>query len=143
MWNVDGYMKRLYGMLAIAPMLMLASCDMGERPVLGALAVDSVTCNAIYCHVDVVQGMPDDYYVFSYGTTQHGAEKSSADKVKGVYEASILRGVIIGLRANTTYYIRACAMNSSGRTYTSTISVQTLPRVPLLDDNDYPTIDYN
>ena len=140
MWSVDKYMRGMCGGLIVASALLLTACDKGVSPVLGELVCDSVTCNAAFCHVEVVEGVPDDY-TFYYATTKSGAEKNSAASVKGTYSESIVYGVVDGLPPNTTYHIRVCAMNGHGRANTETIEVKTAARVPVLDDNNYPTID--
>lgn len=133
-------MKCVCGVLAAVSALLFTACDEGERPVLGELVVDSVGSDAVYCHVAVMEGTPVDY-AFCYATTKSGVEKSDAASVRGEYGDAALSAVVSDLKPNTTYYIRAYAMNFYGRTYTETVSVRTLPRVPTMDDNDYPTID--
>ena len=69
------------------------------------------------------------------------AEKNRAENVKGVYDGAVVNATIENLKPNTTYYIRACAMNGFGRTSTETVSAKTPPRIPAMDDNNFPTID--
>lgn len=139
MFAVDDMMKRLLGAIFVLPLLLLFSCDVEEKTQLGTLVVEHVTHDAISCHVEVVSGEVIDYG-FYYATTKEAAEKSGAPKEKGTRSAGTLRATIGGLKTNTTYYIRAYGMNSSGRTYTETISVKTPSRIPSADDNGYPTI---
>ena len=120
--------------------VLFVACEKGEQPVLGGFVIDSMTYNTVYCHVEVIEGEPDDC-VFYYATSKKEAEKNNAANVKGVCDGTICNGTIGDLNPNTTYYIRACAMNSYGRTYTTTISTKTPPRIPAIEDNDYPTID--
>ena len=119
--------------------LLLTACNKGERPVLGDLVIDSVTCDAIHCHAEVIDHIPD-YCAFCYGTTQSEAEKkhSKNNQVTGTCSATLIKGTVDKLKPNTTYYIRAYAMNSNGRTYTETIATTTLPSVPAMDDNLFP-----
>lgn len=133
-------MRSVCALLAVVLSLLFAACGEGVRPVLGELVVDSVTGDAIHCHVEVVDGVPDDY-AFYYATTKSEVEKNNASRVRGTWDAAVLSAGIEGLRPNTTYYIRAYAMNLYGRVYTATISTRTLPREPMMDDNEYPTID--
>jgi len=140
MWSVDKYMKGICRLLAVALPLLFTACGEGVRPVLGELVVDSVTSDAVHCHVEVLDGVPDGY-AFYYATTKSEVEKGNAAWVRGTYDAAVLSAGIEGLRPNTTYYIRAYAINLYGRTYTATIATRTLPRIPMMDDNDYPTIE--
>lgn len=136
---VDNIMKRLLGTIFVLPMLFLLSCESEEKPQLGTLIIEHVTHDAISCQVKVVSGEVIDYG-FYYSTTKDTAEKSGAPKEKGTYNGGTLNATISGLKANTTYYIRAYGMNSSGRTYTETLSVKTTSRAPEVGDNDYPTM---
>lgn len=141
MWSVDETMKRIYRMwMAVSFIMLFVACEEGEQTVLGELKIDSTTCNTISCHVEVVEGMPDEC-LFYYATTKKAAEKNRADYVKGVYDGAVVNGTIDKLKPNTTYYIRACAINGFGRTSTETVSTKTPPRVPAMGDNNYPTID--
>ena len=140
MWNVDRYVKITCGILAMAANLLITACSKGESPILSELIIDGVTHEAIHCHVDISEGKVDDH-AFFYATTKMDVEKSSANKEKGTHSATNLEATISGLNPNTTYYLRAYAINNHGRTYTATISTRTLPRVPTLEDNDYPIID--
>ena len=140
MWYANRCIKITCGILVIASNLLMTSCSKGEGPVLSELTIDSITHNTIHCHVDVINGNVDDH-AFFYATTKKNAENSNADSEKGVYNATTLGATIKGLESNTTYYLRAYAINNYGRTYTTTISTRTLPRVPAIEDNNYPTID--
>lgn len=140
MWGVDAYMKRLRGVCVTVVAVLLASCEQGRPPVLGELIIDSVTFDKVCCHVAVINGMPLEV-AFNYGTTKNAAEKNYASKVKGTYDGTTICGEIGELKPNTTYYIRAYAMNSNGRTYTPTVSVKTLSKVPSIDDNEHPKVD--
>ena len=137
MFAVDNIMKRLLGAIFALPLLL--SCEVEEKPQLGELVVDRVTCDSVYCYVEVESGEVSDYG-FHYATTKSEAEKSGAPKETGTYSGATLSAAIGGLKGNTLYYIRAYGMNSSGRTYTETISVRTSSRIPTVGDNDYPTM---
>lgn len=136
---VDNIMKRLLAAIFALPLLLLFSCESEEEPQLGALIIEHVTHDAISCQVEVVSGEVIDYG-FYYATTKEAAEKSGAPKEKGTRSGGVLKATIGELKANTTYYIRAYGMNSGGRTYTETLSVKTTSRTPMVDDNDYPTM---
>lgn len=140
MWIVDRGMKFRFGVLVAVSVMLFTACEKGERPVLGELVVDSVAFDAIYCHVDVAEGAPDDY-AFYYATTKGVVESNKATYVEGDYREGMLCAAIEGLKPNTVYYIRAYAMNSNGRTYTETISEKTQARFPEMDDNDFPAVD--
>ncbi len=139
MFTVDGITKRLLGAIFVLPLLLLFSCEREEKPRLGTLIIEHVTHDAISCQVEVLGGEVIDYG-FYHATTKEAAEKSGAPKEKGTRSGGVLKATIGGLKANTTYYIRAYGMNSSGRTYTETLSVKTTSRTPMVDDNDYPTM---
>lgn len=128
-------------MWMVVPFMMLfTACEEEAQTVLGELKVEPTTCNTISCQVEVVDGMPDEC-LFYYATTKKAAEKNKAENVKGVYDGAVVNATIENLKPNTTYYIRACAMNGFGRTSTETVSAKTPPRIPAMDDNNYPTID--
>lgn len=139
MFAVETIMKRLQFVLFALSLPLLFSCETEEKPQLGELTIERVTCDSVCCYVEVVSGDVSDYG-FYYATTKSAAEKSGAPKEKGAYSDGTLRAEIGGLKGNTTYYIRAYGMNSSGRTYTETISVLTSSRIPTMGDNDYPSM---
>ena len=126
--------------LALAAWLMVA-CDVEEVITLGPLKIDEVTGDAIHCSVEVSGEMPFDCG-FCYATTKIGAESLTASKVKGTFGLRDITGVIDGLAANTTYFVRGYAMTMRGRIYTETLSVKTTLRTPQINDNVYPDIDY-
>ena len=140
MWDVNWRVKITCCILAIVSNLLMTSCNKGEAPVLSELKIDSITHNSIHCHVDVINGNIDDH-AFYYATTKNNAENSNAISEKGFHNEKTLEATIKGLESNTTYYLRAYAINNYGRTYTTTISTRTLPRVPTIEDNNYPSID--
>ena len=70
-------------------------------------------------------------------------KKKIAESIDGImYGVEEFSGIIEDLRPNTTYYIRAYAMNFSGRTYSEIVAVKTLTRTPESNDNVYPDIDF-
>ena len=119
--------------------LFLVACSTEEPPTLGTLIINSVSSDAIRCSVAVIGADPVDYG-FYYATSKSEAEKATANKVKGTYDSSNINGSIERLTPNTVYYIRAYAMNVSGRAYTKTIEVRTMTRAPESNDNKYPNI---
>lgn len=135
----DNIMKRLLVPIFALPLLFLFSCEGEEKPQLGTLIIEHVTHDAISCQVEVLGGEVVDYG-FYYATTKEAAERSGAPKERGTQSGGVLKATIGGLKANTTYYIRAYGMNSGGRTSTETRSVKTTSRTPMVDDNDYPTM---
>ena len=140
MWSVDEIKKWTCGLWMAVSVILFAACEKGEQPLLGELVIDGMTYNTVYCHVEVIGGEPDEC-TFYYATSKKEAEKNKTSKVKGVFDGSVYNGTLGDLNPNTTYYIRACAINSNGRTNTTTVSTKTPPRVPAIGDNDYPTID--
>lgn len=139
MFAVDNIMKRFLGIIFALPFLFLFSCEVEEKPQLGELVIDRVTCDSVYCSVEVVSGDISEFG-FHYATTKSAAEMSNAHKETGTFNGEILSAAIGGLQGNTLYYIRAYGMNSSGRTYTETISVRTSSRIPTMGDNDFPSM---
>ena len=125
--------------LALAAWLMVA-CDVEEVITLGPLKIDEVTGDAIHCSVEVSGEMPFDCG-FCYATTKIGAESLTASKVKGTYGLRDITGVIDGLAANTTYFVRGYAMTTRGWIYSDIVSVKTTTRPPQSNDNKYPDID--
>lgn len=140
MWGIDNYMKNLCRACVAVMAMLIVSCAQKVPPVLGELMIDSVTSDKVCCHVEVNgEGILD--VAFNYATTKSAAEKNHASKVQGTYDVTTINGEIGGLKPNTTYYIRAYAMNSYGRTYTEIVSVKTMPQIPAMDDNEHPTVD--
>lgn len=138
MWYVNR-IKKIWALQFLLATLFLVACNTEEPPTLGTLIVNDVTSDVIQCCVAVSDATPDDYG-FYYATSKSEAEKATANKVKGTYNSNYINGSIERLTPNTVYYIRAYAMNVSGRVYTKTIEVRTLPRTPQSNDNKYPDI---
>ena len=132
MWNVD----KIKQQIRILPFMFLAlslfACDIEEPLALGTLTVTDITASSIHCSVSINNQMPS-ICGFYYSTSKSDVEKKIADSINGIIE---------GLKPNTTYYIRAHAMNFSGKTYTEVVAVKTLTRTPESDDNIYPDIDF-
>ena len=142
MWIVDKIKLQILRLSIIFAAMALFSCKAEEQTLtLGPLVVDNITSDAIHCSVEVTGGIPIDYG-FYYATSKAEAEKITAKKVKGIYDFIQFNASLEGLESNTTYYIRAYAMNMRGRVYTETIEVKTLTRMPEANDNQYPDIDF-
>lgn len=142
MWNVD----KIKQQIRILPFMFLAlslfACDIEEPLALGTLTVTDVTASSIHCSVSINNQMPS-VCGFYYSTSKSDVEKKIADSINGImYGVEEFSGIIEGLKPNTTYYIRAHAMNFSGKTYTEVVAVKTLTRTPESDDNIYPDIDF-
>ncbi len=141
MWNVDGMLRKTRECLSFLMLAMsLLACDVEEPLTLGELVVDTVTSDAIYCHVDIDGTAPDDCG-FYYATSVDEVGRNGTGKVKGTYGLRAFSGVIEGLEPYTTYYIMAYAMNARGREYTNTIAVKTTYCLPEPDDNAYPDVE--
>ncbi|MBR4312101.1 MAG: fibronectin type III domain-containing protein [Bacteroidaceae bacterium] len=142
MWIVDKIKLQILRLPIIVAAMALLSCEAEEQTLtLGPLVVDSTTSDAIHCSVEVAGGIPIDYG-FYYATSKDAAEKITAPKVKGTYDLIQVNASLEGLESNTTYYIRAYAMNMRGRVYTETIEAKTLTRMPEANDNQYPDIEF-
>lgn len=127
------------------PFMLMAlsfhACDIEEPLALGTLMVTDITGNSIHCSVSINSQMPS-ICGFYYSTSKSDVEKNIADNISGImYGVDEFGGIIEGLQPNTTYYIKAHAMNFSGRAYTEIVAVKTLTRTPESDDNIYPGID--
>lgn len=132
-------MKKLLFPLLASILLTVTSCDTEVAPVLTATIADSIAANTIYCHTTVLEGSVEDCG-FYYGTSKSSVTGGKAEKVQAIHSASVINGVITGLKPNTTYYIMGYAMNEKGQAATEVISVKTLERTPEADDNGYPGI---
>ncbi len=142
MWTVDRIKQQILRLPIMLAAMTLFSCEIEEQPlILGPLVVEGTTSDAIHCSVEVIGGIPIDYG-FYYATSTDKVEKLTANKIKGTYDFTNINGNFEGLKANTTYYIRAYAMNMRGRIYTETIEAKTLPRMPEANDNQYPDIEF-
>lgn len=142
MWNVD----KIKQQIRILPFMFMAlsffACDLEEPLALGTLTVTDVTASSIYCSVSINNQMPS-VCGFYYSTSKNDVEKKIAESINGImYGVEEFSGIIEDLRPNTTYYIRAYAMNFSGRTYSEIVAVKTLTRTPESNDNVYPDIDF-
>lgn len=140
MWNVKRIIQRIRLVPFTLVAILLCSCEVDESLTLEALVIDNVTANTIDCSVTISgTSIPIDCG-FYYGTSKNDVEKWGAEKAKGLFLIDRFSGTIENLNPNTTYYIRAYAMNIRGREHTETLEVKTLTRAPEYNDNNYPGI---
>ncbi len=132
-------MKKILFPILTTILLTITSCDTEVPPVLTATIADSVNVDAIYCHTTVIEGSVEDCG-FYYGTSKNSVTNGKGEKVQATHSASVINGVITGLKPNTTYYIKGYAMNEKGQGDTEVVMVKTLERSPEADDNGYPGI---
>lgn len=132
-------MKKIVYPFLVGLLLCVASCESGESPVLGTVVVDGATAETITCHVEVVSGEIIECG-FYYGTSKSNVSKGKSDKVAAVYDMGAIHGEITGLTPNKEYYIMAYGMNEVGKGESEVLKVQTLPLVPGVDDNEYPSL---
>ena len=141
MWSVDKIKKQIRILPFIFMALSFYACDVEEPLTLGTLTITDVTASSIHCSVSISNQMPS-VCGFYFSTSKSDVEKKIADNINGImYGVEEFSGIIEGLQPNTTYYIRAHAMNFSGRAYTEVVAVKTLTRTPESNDNIYPDID--
>ena len=141
MWSVDKIKKQIRILPFIFMALSFYACDVEEPLTLGTLTITDVTASSIHCSVSISNQMPSVCGLY-FSTSKSDVEKKIADNINGImYGVEEFSGIIEGLQPNTTYYIRAHAMNFSGRAYTEVVAVKTLTRTPESNDNIYPDID--
>lgn len=132
-------MKKILFPLISVILLTMSSCSTEVPPVLTATIADSITVDAVYCHTTVTEGSVEDCG-FYYGTSKSSVNNGKSEKVQATHSASVISGVITGLKPNTTYYIKGYAMNEKGQGSTEMITVKTLTRSPEAGDNLHPGI---
>lgn len=140
MWNINN-MLRILSLSSLFSILLLTSCNREEPLIVEPLTTTNVTSDAIHCQAGVSGATPDDCG-FYYSTSENEVEEKKANKIQGTCTSTEISGIIGNLKPNTTYYIKAYAMNSRGMVYTETIKAKTLTRMPEASDNQYPDIDF-
>lgn len=140
MWNVNRIRQHVCLLPVMLATILLSACSLEESLTLGALVISEVTDNAVHCSVAVDGAIPIDCG-FYYATSKEEVQKNSAKRVRGTCILSEINGTIEGLSPNTTYHIRAYAMNIRGKVYTETVEVKTSTRLPDSSDNEYPGIE--
>ena len=131
------HMKRI--ILSLFVVSLLVACEQEAAPLLGTLsvAVDASNPEVLSCSVEVIEGDVADCG-FYYGTSKNSVSNGKSDKVAGTYVGTTIQGEITKLIANTTYFIRAYAMNEKGQTFTEVVQVKTAASKPGADDNLHP-----
>lgn len=132
-------MKKFLFSLFVASLFV--ACESDVAPVLGTLSVviDENTPDIIACSVEVVEGSVADCG-FYYGTSKNSVSTGKATKAVGTYDGSAVRGELEGLTPNTTYYIKAYAINEKGMANSEIVQVKTAADVPGAGDNQYPNV---
>lgn len=130
-------MKKILFVLFAA--CLFTACDKEVMPVLGDISVttDENNPEVITCTVDVVEGSVADGG-FYYGTNKNSVSNGKATQLAGTYTGTAIQGEIKGLVPNTTYYIKAYAINEKGIANTEVVQVKTAARIPGAGDNQYP-----
>lgn len=130
--------KILFSLFAVC---LLTACETEVMPSLGAIsiAIDENNPEVITCSVEVTEGSVADGG-FYYGTNKNSVSNGKATKFAGTYTGTAIQGEIKGLIPNTTYYIKAYAINEKGIANTEVVQVKTAARIPGAGDNPYPGI---
>jgi hypothetical protein len=85
--------------------------------VLGPVAVSGIRTSRADLHAELASNGADTTYYFEYGTdTSYGGVTPSGQTPRSFNSAPI-EGSIEGLQPDTTYHVRAVAVNSAGTTY--------------------------
>ena len=126
-------MKKIIFSLILGTLACLTACNKVEPPVLAtAVTMDEVTMDAIHCSATVVEGDISDCG-FYYGTAKSNVTGRKSKKVQGTYDAGLIKAIITDLDPNTTYYVRAYAINKKGtvRYFGFTETENPVPNLPV------------
>lgn len=132
-------MKKFLYSLFVASLLV--ACESDVVPVLGTLSVvvDENNPEVVACSVEVIEGSVADCG-FYYGTSKNSVSTGKATKAVGAYDGSAVHGELEGLAPNTTYYIKAYAINEKGVANSEMVQVKTAVYTPGEGDNEYPNV---
>ncbi|MBE6291630.1 MAG: hypothetical protein E7091_04330 [Bacteroidales bacterium] len=126
--------------LYIAGILMVTvSCETETMPVVGAIQTTETTETTISCSCPMPSQKVQDYG-FYYGDSASDVDGNRSEKVAGTKNGTNFTAEITDLNSNTTYYIKAYAINKKGVGYSEVIRAKTEPCIPGADDNEYPEL---
>ncbi|MBP7152303.1 MAG: fibrobacter succinogenes major paralogous domain-containing protein [Paludibacteraceae bacterium] len=131
---------KIFLLLISIGLIIIAGCNKDDGGKTSSLQVPTVNTSAIF-NIGQTSAVCGGYIMNEGGATitargvcwNTGQNPSISDNktTDGVGTGSFLSS-ITGLTANTTYYVRAYAINSAGTGYGETISFTTQPGVPVL-----------
>lgn len=144
--NKTDYMKRLLNHCLLFSILFSISCEKNSDkeiilPEVSSKGFSSITLNRVLCEgvIKIEGSSPILHRGFCWNTTMNPTLIDSTIYVGN--GSGNFSSVISGLSPNTTYYVRAFAINSADTVYSSGMSIKTYTRlISDIDGNEYYTV---